>query len=241
MNRGRNGKWRAVKIQGAMRRALDITMAAAGLLILMPVFAGLALIVLWREGSPVLFSQTRVGRGGRHFRIWKFRTMRTGKGAGITAAGDCRITRTGALLRQYKLDELPQLFNVLAGDMSLIGPRPEVPEYVQPRAPIWREVLQVRPGITDLASLVYRDEEELLGASPDPERLYRECILPLKLQLNLSYLRSRSLARDFKLIWLTIRYSIWRNGFDPELIQKAFGSGAGHDGRFHTFSSAINR
>jgi lipopolysaccharide/colanic/teichoic acid biosynthesis glycosyltransferase len=227
--------------QAAMKRALDITMAAAGLLVLMPVFASLALIILWREGSPVLFSQTRVGLGGRHFRIWKFRTMRPANGAVITAAGDSRITQTGARLRKYKLDELPQLFNVLQGDMSLVGPRPEIPEYVQPRAPMWRDVLQVRPGITDLASLVYRDEEELLGASPDPDRLYRERILPLKLDLNLSYLRSRSLARDLRLIWLTIRYSAWRSGFDPELIQKTFGSGAGYDTRFHSISSAINR
>jgi lipopolysaccharide/colanic/teichoic acid biosynthesis glycosyltransferase len=234
-------RWRDDKRQAAMKRALDLTMAAAGLLVLMPVFASLALIILWREGSPVLFSQTRVGLGGRHFQIWKFRTMRPASGAVITAAGDSRITRTGARLRKYKLDELPQLFNVLQGDMSLVGPRPEMPEYVEPRAPMWRNVLQVRPGITDLASLVYRDEEELLGASTDPERLYRECILPLKLQLNLSYLHSRSLARDFRLIWLTIRYSVWRNGFDPELIQKTFGSGAGHDTRFHSFSSAVNR
>jgi lipopolysaccharide/colanic/teichoic acid biosynthesis glycosyltransferase len=233
--------WRDGKKQAAMKRALDITMATAGLLVLMPVFASLALIILWREGSPVLFSQTRVGLGGRHFRIWKFRTMRPVDGAAITAAGDSRITRTGARLRKYKLDELPQLFNVLEGDMSLVGPRPEIPEYVEPGAPMWRDVLQVRPGITDLASLVYRDEEELLGASPYPDRLYRECILPLKLDLNLSYLRSRSLARDLRLIWLTIRYSVWRKGFDPELIQKTFGSGAGHDTRFHSFSSAINR
>jgi lipopolysaccharide/colanic/teichoic acid biosynthesis glycosyltransferase len=234
-------RWRDGKPQAAMKRALDMTMAAFGLLVLTPVFAGLALIILWREGSPVLFSQTRVGLGGRHFRIWKFRTMRPATGAVITAAGDSRITRTGARLRKYKLDELPQLFNVLQGDMSLVGPRPEIPEYVQPLAPIWRDVLQVRPGITDLASLVYRDEEELLGASADPDRLYRDCILPLKLQLNLSYLRSRSLSRDLRLIGLTIRYSVWRNGFDPDLIQKTFGSGAGYDTRFHSFSSAINR
>lgn len=236
MNRGRGGKK-----QAAVKRALDITTAAAGLLVLIPVFASIALIILWREGSPVLFSQTRVGLGGKHFRIWKFRTMQTGNGAAITAAGDSRITRTGATLRKYKLDELPQLFNVLGGDMSLVGPRPEIPEYVQPWAPTWRDVLQVRPGITDLASLVYRDEEELLGASPDPDRLYRDCILPLKLRLNVNYLHSRSLARDVRLIWLTIRYSVWRKGFDPELIQKTFGSGAGYDTRFHSFSSAINR
>ncbi|HEY7391349.1 MAG TPA: sugar transferase [Bryobacteraceae bacterium] len=237
----RGGKRQMAKTRAAIKRALDVIMAAGGLLVLMPVFVSLALIILWREGSPVLFSQTRVGLRGRRFRIWKFRTMRPANGAAITAAGDTRITRIGSRLRKYKLDELPQLFNVLQGDMSLVGPRPEIPEYVESRAPIWRDVLQVRPGITDLASLVYRDEEELLGASADPARLYRERILPLKLQLNLSYLRSRSLARDLTLIWLTIRYSVWRKGFDPDLIQKTFGSGAGHDTRFHSFSSAINR
>ena len=241
MNAGWGGKRQAAMRQAAVKRAFDVTTAAAGLLFLMPVFVSLALIILWREGSPVLFSQTRVGFKGRHFRIWKFRTMRAASGAAITAARDARITRTGARLRKYKLDELPQLFNVLLGDMSLVGPRPEIPEYVEPRVPIWSDVLQVRPGITDLASLVYRDEEELLGASPDPDHLYRERILPLKLELNLSYLRSRSLASDLKLIWLTVRYSIWRRGFDPGLIQENFGNGAGHDTKFHSFSSAINR
>ena len=114
----------------------------------------------------------RVGRRGKLFRIWKFRTMRpNGKGGLITAAGDKRVTRTGAVLRRFKLDELPQLFNVLKGDMSLVGPRPEVPECVQLEAPIWQAVLQVRPGVTDLATLMYRDEEALLGTSSDPESL----------------------------------------------------------------------
>ena len=152
--------------------------------------------------------------------------MRTGShGSLITAAGDGRVTRAGVALRRFKLDELPQLFNVFKGDMSLVGPRPEVPEYVQLEAPVWQAVLQVRPGVTDLATLLYRDEEKLLGMSGDPNTLYRESVLPAKLVLNLGYLRSRSFLRDLKLIHLTIRYSLFPKRFDPELIKRALGAG----------------
>ena len=192
----------------------------------MPVLAALAVAILWDDGPPVFFSQTRVGRRGKPFRIWKFRTMRAGsQGSVITAAGDRRVTRAGAVLRRCKLDELPQLFNVLKGDMSLVGPRPEVPEYVQLEAPIWQAVLQVRPGVTDLATLLYRDEEKLLGASGDPNTFYRETVLPAKLLLNLGYLRSRSFRRDLKLILLTIRYSLFPERFDPDLIKRTLGTG----------------
>ena len=201
--------------------------AAAGLLLLAPVLAALAVAILWDDGAPVFFGQTRVGRKGKPFRIWKFRTMRTGsQGTVITAAGDPRVTRAGAVLRRCKLDELPQLFNVLKGDMSLVGPRPEVPEYVQLEAPIWQAVLQVRPGVTDLATLLYRDEEKLLGASDDPNAFYREIVLPAKLRLNLGYLRSRSFLRDLKLILLTIRYSLFPARFDQDLIRRTLGTGA---------------
>jgi len=147
------------------------------------------------------------------------------QGAVITAAGDGRVTSIGAVLRRYKLDELPQLFNVLKGDMSLVGPRPEVPECVQLEAPIWQAVLQVRPGVTDLATLLYRDEETLLGTAVDPDALYRETVLPAKLVLNLGYLRSRSFWRDLRLIHLTIRYSLFPEQFDPELITRTVGTG----------------
>src|SRR5215831_2733309 len=151
------------------RRLFDAVCALPGLLLLSPVFLLIALLILWDDGAPVLFSQIRIGRKGRPFRIWKFRTMRVAAiGSSITASGDARITATGAMLRRYKLDELPQLFNVLKGDMSLVGPRPEVPEYVQLEEPIWQAVLQVRPGVTDLATLIYRYEESLLGTSGDP-------------------------------------------------------------------------
>lgn len=200
--------------------------AAAGLIGLLPVFAGLVLAVILDDGPPVFFHQTRVGKNGRPFRIWKFRTMRVGSvGSVITAAGDRRITRVGGVLRRWKLDELPQLLNVLIGDMSLVGPRPEVAEYVHLEEPMWQAVLQVRPGITDLASLLYRNEEELLGAADDPIAFYRESVLPAKLFLNLAYLRSRSFRLDLRLILLTIWYSLHPDRFDPDLIKRRFAAG----------------
>jgi lipopolysaccharide/colanic/teichoic acid biosynthesis glycosyltransferase len=209
----------------ALYRLFDVTCAAAGLLLLMPVMAALAVAILCDDGRPILFGQTRVGRRGKPFRIWKFRSMRSGaEGDVITAAGDRRVTRLGAVLRRLKLDELPQLFNVLKGDMSLVGPRPEVPEYVRLEEPIWQAVLQVRPGVTDLATLLYRHEERLLGAARDPSTFYRETVLPAKLVLNLGYLRSRSFRRDLSLIFLTIRYSLFPESFDPDLIRKALGT-----------------
>jgi len=222
---GASPSWRQ-----AISRLSDMSCAAGGLLLLMPVFLGVALLILCDDGPPVLFSQARVGKGGKPFRIWKFRTMRAGsRGSVITAAGDGRITRAGALLRKYKVDELPQLFNVLKGDMNLVGPRPEVPQHVQLETPIWQAVLQVRPGITDLASLLYRDEARILGASGDPDSLYRESILPAKLALNLAYLRSRSFWQDLRLIFMTIRYAVLRETFQPDLIKAAFLGGVGSE------------
>jgi lipopolysaccharide/colanic/teichoic acid biosynthesis glycosyltransferase len=207
----------------ALRRFFDVMCAAGGLLTLWPVFATLALLIVLRDGRPILFSQMRVGRYGRQFRIWKFRTMRVGaRGAAITVAGDRRVTKTGSLLRRLKLDELPQLFNVLRGDMSLVGPRPEAPEYVDFAAPMWQAVLQVRPGITDMATLLYRDEEDLLRAALNADRFYREAVLPAKLRLNLAYLRTRSFLQDLRLVFLTVRYSLLPERFDPSLVLKAF-------------------
>jgi lipopolysaccharide/colanic/teichoic acid biosynthesis glycosyltransferase len=214
----------------AFGRAFDVACSAAGLLLLLPVFAEVAVAIILDDGLPVLFSQTRVGRNGRLFRIWKFRTMRRGSpGSVITASGDARVTRAGARLRKYKLDELPQLLNVLKGDMSLIGPRPEVPEHVQFQAPMWQAILQVRPGITDLATLLYRDEEKILGACEDADALYRESVLPAKLHWNLAYLRSRSFGQDLKLIFLTIRFSFFPQGFNPDLVKRTFAAGVGNE------------
>ena len=225
----------------ALRRFLDAVLAAAGILLLSPVFAALALLTIMTDGRPVLFSQMRVGLRGRPFRLWKFRTMRTGApGSAITAAGDSRVTRAGAWLRRFKLDELPQLFNVLRGDMSLVGPRPEVPEYVNAESPMWRAVLQVRPGITDLATLVYRNEEALLGASDNAEVFYRESVLPAKLLLNLEYLCRRSFRHDVKLIWLTIRYSLSPERFDADRIRKAFGT-ENEYGQLYSLSPTVDR
>jgi lipopolysaccharide/colanic/teichoic acid biosynthesis glycosyltransferase len=216
--------------------------AAAGLLLLSPLFGLVALLILWRDGRPVMFSQMRVGQYGVPFRIWKFRTMRSGAaGSAVTAAGDSRITRIGATLRKFKLDELPQLFNVLRGDMSLVGPRPEAPEYVNTHSPMWHAVLQAQPGITDLATLIYRDEEALLQASGDAERFYREGVLPAKLWLNLAYMRTRSFRKDIRLIWLSICYSLSPERFDAARVHRAFGTGAEYGGNLHSFSSPFDR
>ena len=220
----------ASRLFGTLARCFDAACAASGLVLVLPVLAMLALVVLMDDGPPVLFSQTRVGKDGKPFRIWKFRTMRAGSsGSAITASGDARVTRSGAVLRKFKLDELPQLFNVLKGDMSLVGPRPETPEYVQPRAPAWQAVLAVRPGITDLATLIYRDEEEILGASANADILYRETVLPEKLRLNLAYLRARSFRQDLRLILLTVRYSLFPDSFDPNRVRRTFGIGLEYD------------
>jgi len=209
------------RLRQAFYRLFDAACAAAGLLLLMPILTTLALVILWDDGPPVLFSQMRVGKRGKQFRIWKFRTMHAGsQGSVVTAAGDGRITQLGSVLRRFKLDELPQLFNVLKGDMSLVGPRPEAPEYVQLEAPIWQAVLQVRPGITDLASLLYRDEEKLLAMSGDLNTFYRESVLPAKLVLNLEYIRSRSFPQDIMLILLTIHYSLFPERFDADFIKR---------------------
>ncbi len=225
-----------------VRRLADISVSTAGILVLSPLLMAVAVAIALCDGRPVLFSQLRVGRGGKRFRIWKFRTMRAeSSGKLITAAGDSRVTTIGARLRRFKLDELPQLFNVLRGDMSLIGPRPEMPEYVNTASPVWKTILEVRPGITDVATVMYRDEEALLAASVNIEKTYRESILPAKLRLNLMYLHTRSLARDLKLIWLSIRYSVVPAGFDAALIRKAFHTEIHNDEHFHFLSSAVNR
>jgi len=232
------------RLPTGIERLVEVGCTAAGLLLLAPLLAVLALLVLWDDGPPVLFSQKRVGRRGKLFCIWKFRTMHAGApGSAITASGDHRVTRVGTWLRKFKLDELPQLYNVLKGDMSLIGPRPEVPEYVQLESPLWQAVLQVRPGITDLATLLHRDEEQILGASADPAEFYRESVLPAKLRLNLAYLRARSSWRDLNLIFLTLLYSFFPERFDRNHVKSILGMGATiHDAEYlHPLSHAVDR
>ncbi|MFN4118518.1 sugar transferase [Acidovorax sp.] len=186
------------------KRLFDILFAASALLALAPLLAAIALWVRLDSPGPVLYRQTRVGRGGRHFRIAKFRTMRIGAdqaGPAITIGADARITRAGHFLRRTKLDELPQFANVLCGDMSVVGPRPEVPRYVALYPPeVAQQVFSVRPGITDLASLAFRDESTLLAHSSDPERTYVHEILPAKLRYACEYARTQSLWLDLRII-----------------------------------------
>ncbi len=191
-----------------VKRAFDILSSAVALLLLAPVLVVLALIVRATSSGPAFFRQERVGRGGSTFRILKFRSMRTDQAPGgllITAGDDPRITPVGRFLRKSKLDELPQLFNVLSGDMSIVGPRPEVPKYVRCYSDADRAlVLSVRPGITDLASIEFRDEETLLAGHADREKAYIEEVLPKKLEYYRAYARERTFAMDLKIIFRTI-------------------------------------
>ncbi len=190
---------------GLVKRLFDIAAAGLGLLLLWPVLLAAAVWVKLDSPGPVLFRQTRIGRFGVPFTIHKFRTMRVAPGAAITVGADPRITRAGHWLRQTKLDELPQLWDVLRGAMSLVGPRPELPKYVELYPADLRErVLSVRPGITDPASLAFSHEAELLAAAADPEREYREVILPAKLRLSADYAARANLATDLRLIVATL-------------------------------------
>lgn len=189
------------------KRLFDILASVFGLLAIIPILCLIALWIKLDSKGPVFFRQVRVGRGGIPFRIYKFRTMAVDaeqRGPQITVGGrDPRITRIGYVLRKLKLDELPQLLNVLAGDMSFVGPRPEVPRYVALYDERQRRILDVRPGITDPASLAFRDENELLAGHPDPERLYIEEIMPRKLEMNILYIDRASLFSDVGLILRT--------------------------------------
>jgi lipopolysaccharide/colanic/teichoic acid biosynthesis glycosyltransferase len=187
------------------KRTLDVAASAFGLVVLSPLIAGCALAVKLSSPGPVLYRHRRVGRRGRPFDVLKFRTMRhRAAGAQITSAKDDRITPAGRVLRKYKLDELPQLANVLLGEMSLVGPRPEVERYVAAFAKEYESILEVRPGITDFAAIEYRDEEQILARSENPERAYLELVLPAKIELYRKYLSERSLGTDVKLIVRTI-------------------------------------
>jgi lipopolysaccharide/colanic/teichoic acid biosynthesis glycosyltransferase len=189
------------------KRLLDLCLAIVGLIVLVPFLLMVTLAVKCGSRGPVLFGQERVGRAGRTFKIWKFRSMVSGAdkiGPLITASGDSRITRIGRYLRRWKLDELPQLWNVLIGEMSFVGPRPELPFYVRDYTPEQRRVFTVRPGITDPAALEYRHEEEVLAKAVDRERFYRDEVLPHKLALNLEYVQALSLRYDLALILRTL-------------------------------------
>lgn len=195
-----------------MKRLLDITLASLGLAVALPLMALLALAVKLSSPGTVLFRQLRVGRGGKDFVLLKFRTMTVAAGSekGSFEPGDTRrITRVGRLLRATKLGELPQLFNVLAGDMALVGPRPEVRRWVEAYPDRWASVLKVKPGLTDPAAIVYRHEEQLLATCPDPERTYRETILPHKLTLYEQYVAHHSFLNDMKVLARTAWAVVW--------------------------------
>jgi lipopolysaccharide/colanic/teichoic acid biosynthesis glycosyltransferase len=203
-----------VRLAGATKRALDLAVAALALLLTAPLLAVIAVAIRCDTPGPVLFRQERVGRGGRNFRIHKFRTMvvdAAARGPQLTVGDDARITRTGRFLRRTKLDELPQLLDVLLGDMSLVGPRPELPCYVALYPAGLRDrVLAVRPGITDPVSLAFADESALLARAADPEREYIEVILPRKLSAAADYAEHATLATDLMVMARTLRLLLQR-------------------------------
>ncbi len=195
------------KPQLIAKRAMDIVLSACALAVLWPLLLLIALAIWIDDPGPVFYRQVRVGRNGKTFRIFKFRSMvmdADKKGLAITVGRDSRITRVGAVLRKTKLDELAQLLNVILGQMSFVGPRPEVPKYVELYTPYQRQVLLVRPGITDYASIAYRNENDLLAGAPNPEAMYIEQIMPDKIELNMKYLREISPLADIRLILKTI-------------------------------------
>lgn len=191
-----------------MKRLFDIVASGLGLIVLSPLFAVLAVWIKADSKGPVFYRQTRVGRNNRDFRLFKFRSMRpdSDKLGLITVGGhDPRVTRSGYYIRKYKLDEFPQLINVFRGDMSLVGPRPEVRKYVDMYTPEQMRVLSVRPGITSLASIRYRNENDILAASEDPDRCYIEQVMPDKLAIDLEYVDRATLWNDIRLIFSTFR------------------------------------
>lgn len=190
-----------------LKRFFDLIFSVIGLLILSPLFLFIAIWIKLDSSGPVFYRQERVGKKNKDFKLYKFRSMKTGsdkKGLLTIGGKDPRVTKSGYYIRKYKLDEFPQLINVLLGDMSLVGPRPEVRKYVNLYTPQQLHVLDVKPGITDLASIRYRNENELLEQSEDPEKFYREVVMQDKLKLNLEYIENHSFLCDITLIFKTL-------------------------------------
>ena len=190
-----------------MKRIFDIVFSFIGIIILLPIFILISLIILFASKGGIFYRQTRVGKNNKDFKIFKFRTMYPDsdkKGLLTVGSRDSRITKPGYFLRKYKLDELPQLFNVFIGDMSFVGPRPEVRKYVEMYNDEQKKVLSVRPGITDYTSIKYRNENDILAKSKNPEQTYIKEIMPAKLELNLKYIREKSTITDLKIIFKTI-------------------------------------
>lgn len=196
-----------------MKHVFDFVVSLIGLVLLSPVLILIAVLIRKEDGGPVFYRGQRIGRRGRIFKIFKFRTMVVDaekRGGSSTADDDPRITRIGRKMRKAKLDELPQLLNVLKGDMSFVGPRPEVKHYVDMYAEDEKAILTVRPGITDWASLWNSDEGAILAGSPDPEKTYMEKIRPEKIRLQLKYVRERSFMTDIKIVFLTLKKVVSR-------------------------------
>lgn len=195
------------KFNKSIKRIFDFICSTLGLIVLSPILIIIAIMIKKGSDGPVFFRQIRVGENGKDFEILKFRTMVVDAeklGRQITVGNDSRITKIGAFLRKYKLDELPQLINVFKGDMSLVGPRPEVPRYVNLYTEQQRQVLDVKPGITDLASIRYKDENDLLGKAENPDDFYINTIMPDKLELNLEYIKKSNVFFDIYIILKTI-------------------------------------
>jgi lipopolysaccharide/colanic/teichoic acid biosynthesis glycosyltransferase len=190
-----------------IKRSFDILFSGIMLLVLSPLMLFISLWIALDSKGGVFFKQIRVGLGGKEFGLYKFRTMRPAsesKGQLTVGMNDSRITKVGLVLRKYKIDELPQLLNILLGDMSVVGPRPEVPKYVNMYGAAQRRVLEVRPGLTDYASLEYFKENELLAKAADPEKTYIDEVMPAKLSLNMKYIEHMSISTDVKIIWRTV-------------------------------------
>jgi len=210
-----------------MKRLFDILFSFIGLLLLQPLFGVTAIMIKVDSTGPVFFRQGRVGKNFRRFVIYKFRTMVVDaekKGLRITSGGDHRVTRAGRILRKFKIDELPQLFNVLKGDMSFVGPRPEVEEYVKLYKEDYREILKRRPGITDVSSIIFREEEAVLKNQVDPEGYYKTVLLPEKIRLSKEYIENSSFLYDLKLILNTLHKifsppAIAHDGYREKIIQ----------------------
>lgn len=188
-----------------IQQILERCVALMLLVVVSPLLLLISMAIFLECGRPVFFKQTRVGRYGQPFRLWKFRTMRAGvPGPAITFSGDSRTTQVGQFLRKYKLDELPQLWNVVRAGMNFVGPRPELPKFVDLSDPGWRSAMTVRPGITSPASIAYRNEESLLGGVTDPVQYYVDTVVPSKLAIDLAYLENRSFLTDFQVITKTL-------------------------------------
>ncbi|MBC8315569.1 MAG: sugar transferase [Bacteroidales bacterium] len=189
-----------------MIRILDILLSSIGLILTLPLMLIITVLILVDSRGGIFFCQIRVGKNGKDFRLIKFRTMATGaeqKGGLTVGTRDSRITRIGCFLRKYKLDEIPQLINVLISDMSMVGPRPEIRKYVEMYSDEQKKVLSVRPGMTDYASIEYMNENEILGRSTDPERTYIEDIMPSKIKLNMKFIDNPTIGNYFSIIWKT--------------------------------------